>query len=178
MKLRYVIAGVVVIAAALGIFLMQSGSDAALQQEMQWKLAMRAARGTQDDPIARERWEFNRLRDPKTGLIHAGIRAKELAYAALLPSKESLWRKGLAKAQAPFTWTKRGPHNVGGRTRGVAADSRNANILLAGGVSGGMWRSTDDGATWVKTSDASHLHNVTCLAQDTKAGQTATWYYG
>lgn len=178
MKLRYMGAGLAALVVGLGFYFWKSSSDEAMQREIQWKLMMRSARGTADDPIARERWEFMRLRNPETGKIPEGIRAKELAYAATLPTKESFWRKGLAKAQAPFTWAKRGPYNVGGRTRGFAADSRNANILLAGGISGGMWRSTDDGATWTKTTAPTALHNVTCLVQDPRAGQQDTWYAG
>lgn len=46
-----------------------------------------------------------------------------------------------------FTWTHRGPWNVGGRTRALALDISDPTeqTILAGGVSGGMWRSTDGG---------------------------------
>jgi hypothetical protein len=67
---------------------------------------------------------------------------------------------------------------VGGRTRAFGIDVANANILLAGCVSGGMWRSSDGGTSWTKTTVATALHSVTCLAQDTRTGQRATWYYG
>ena len=40
-----------------------------------------------------------------------------------------------------------------------------------------MWKSTDGGATWVKTTGASDLHSVTAIAQDPRTGQENTWYY-
>ncbi len=144
--------------------------------EIQKKIMRKAGSiGSKEDPEARSRWEFQRLHSPSLRAIPAGIRAKELSFASTLPIKDI--SKGLAKGQA-FTWSKRGPRNVGGRTRGFGIDVSDPNILLAGGVSGGMWRSTNDGVSWVKTSDPTHLHSVTTLAQNTKAGQTATWYYG
>lgn len=142
------------------------------------ELKERASRGTDDDPIARDRWEFERLKDPNTGRIPPGIRAKEIAFASTLPTRES--RRGLAKgeqAQA-LTWTKRGPVNVGGRTRALAVDKTNASVLLGGGVSGGMWRSTDNGASWSKTTGSPDIQSVTCIAQDTRSSKEATWYYG
>ena len=35
-------------------------------------------------------------------------------------------------------WIHRGPYNVGGRTRALAIDVLNEDILFAGGASGGM----------------------------------------
>jgi hypothetical protein len=133
--------------------------------------------GTEDNPHARWEYEFMMLRDPKTGTIPEGIRAKELAFARALPSREAMLAKG--QAAAALTWTRRGPYNVGGRTRALAIDVSNENIILAGGVSGGMWRSTDGGASWTRTTDLSNtVQSVTCIAQDTRQGKQSIWYYG
>ena len=50
--------------------------------------------------------------------------------------------------QGSFKWDRRGPYNVGGRTRALAIDISDAtdNTVMAGGVSGGMWRTIDGGA--------------------------------
>ena len=139
--------------------------------------------GTKEDPQARLDYEFKRLRDPKTGKIPVNIRKKELAYASTLPIRNqnhSLYKSGEA-AEGMFVsgnWKLRGPYNVGGRTRALGIDVNNENIILAGGVSGGMWRSTDGGAHWVTTTDPAQLHSVTCLAQDTRSGHNSTWYFG
>ena len=38
-------------------------------------------------------------------------------------------------------WIHRGPYNVGGRTRAISFDVLDENIILVGGVTGGMFRS-------------------------------------
>lgn len=131
--------------------------------------------GSREDPHARLRYEWMMLRDPATNEIPRGIRQRELEFARRLPSKES--QSALNKGQAA-TWVSRGPWNVGGRTRALGIDVSNPNVIIAGGVSGGMWRSADGGATWSKQTAPGSLHSVTCLAQDRRTGQTATWYYG
>ena len=132
--------------------------------------------GSREDPAARARYEWMRLRDPVSGEIPEGIRERELTYARTLPAKEERLLKGSGVAE----WAQYGPYNVGGRTRALALDvsDETANTILAGGVSGGMWRSTDGGSTWTKTTQATQLHSVTCIAQDTRTGNRSTWYYG
>lgn len=49
-------------------------------------------------------------------------------------------------------WESKGPDNMGGRTRALVVDKDNPNILIAGGVSGGIYKSTDGGITWVRKS--------------------------
>lgn len=137
-----------------------------------------ASMDAEGDPLARVRYEWMRLRNPETQRIPPGIRQKELAFAATLPTKESRVKSGaLAKGQL-LTWSGRGPYNVGGRTRALAIDASNENIMMAGGVSGGLWRTVDGGGNWARISPLLGIQSVTCIAQDTRAGQTATWYYG
>ncbi|MFA5511519.1 MAG: hypothetical protein WC313_03630, partial [Candidatus Kapaibacterium sp.] len=52
------------------------------------------------------------------------------------------------------------------------------NIIIAGGVSGGLWKSFDNGQSWIKTSLPHQLHSVTCLTQDKRVGKEDIWYYG
>ncbi len=138
-----------------------------------------ASVGTPEDPNARENYELLRLHDPSTGRIPEGIRERELQFGSTLPKMDisSKSDKSLGKTNASI-WTKRGPFNVGGRTRALGIDVSNENVILAGGISGGMWRSANGGASWTKTTNQDHLHSVTCLTQDTRAGKTNIWYYG
>jgi hypothetical protein len=115
-------------------------------------------------------YNFMRLRNPATGTIPADIRRKELAFAATLPQAEANSRS--------TTWESRGPNNLGGRTRALALDVTNENIILAGQVSGGMWRSTDGGSHFSKCTQPGQLHSTTCVAQDRRPGKTNVWYYG
>ena len=125
--------------------------------------------GHDDDPSARIAWEIQRYADPETGRIPEDIRTAEVAYAATLP---------VAPAARVSDWALRGPLSLGGRTRALAVDVTDDDVVLAGGVSGGMWRSEDGALTWTKTSGPLQLQSVTTLAQDTRPGQTDRWYYG
>jgi len=122
-----------------------------------------------DNPAERVVWERIRLADPATGEIPHNIRQKEMIFAKTLPVSQSL-----SKAN----WLHRGPYNVGGRTRALAMDVQDENILFAGGASGGMFRSADGGLSWNMTTSPNQLHNVTCVAQDTRTGHEDTWYFG
>ncbi len=123
-----------------------------------------------DDPINREIYETKRLVDPVTGKIPKNIRERELQFSRTITS-------GGLKSINATGWINRGPFNVGGRTRAIAVDVNNEDIILAGGVSGGMWRSTDGGSSWTLTTAPDQLHSVTAIAQDNRAGHTNTFYY-
>src|SRR3954452_20881802 len=50
-------------------------------------------------------------------------------------------------------WTPLGPGNIGGRTRVLKFHPSVPTTLFAAGVSGGIWKSDDDGTTWRPTGD-------------------------
>ena len=128
-------------------------------------------RSTPDEEArnAYNRWNDERLKDPATGVVPDDIRRKELGFARHLPARAT------AKS---LTWTQQGPRNRGGRTRAFRVDATDSNTLIAGAATGGIWRSTDAGATWQKTSSPTDLQYVSSIAQDTRAGHTQTWYCG
>ena len=139
------------------------------------------SRKTEGGPDARRAWEEMRLADPATGRIPADIHRLEREFAASLPS---LSRSAILRAEGNEgqigEWGYRGPWNIGGRTRALAIDVSDSNYqtLLAGGISGGMWRTVNDGGAWTLTTGSSQLHSVTSVAQDTRAGHQDVWYYG
>jgi hypothetical protein len=51
------------------------------------------------------------------------------------------------------TWTPLGPGNIGGRTRAILINPQNPTIMYAAGVSGGIWKSVDSGASWNPLTD-------------------------
>lgn len=126
----------------------------------------------------RIQWELERLRDPATGRIPEGIRNRELQFAATHPLRTEF--NGLFKRAGigEYSWTNRGPWNVGGRTRAVAVDVTGDDTILAGGVSGGMWRSSDGGNSWTKTTGPDQSVSVTTIVQDTRPGRSHVWYFG
>ncbi len=131
------------------------------------------------DLISKEslEWERQRYMDPATGQIPFNIYKRSLEYAKSLPGSYNHLLKTGARMQST-EWNRRGPYYWGGRTRGFAMDIRDENILIGGGVTGGVYRSTDGGLTWLKTTLQSETHSVSCLVQDTRPGYEDNWYYG
>ena len=127
------------------------------------------------NPALRADFERTRLVNPQTGEIPADIRTKELTYVLSNPSLIKSGKDKNGNVIQAATWNQRGPYNVGGRTRALAIDRTNENIILAGGVSGGMWRSTNGGASWSQTTGAAQNKSVTDVYQD--PNNTNVWYY-
>lgn len=76
-------------------------------------------------------------------------------------------------------WVERGPNNVGGRTRAIIFDTAaGANAVVAGGVSGGLWRNADITTTgaWTRISTFPEHVNVETIAID--PNNSNTWYVG
>ena len=157
------------------LYLSNESSDS-IEQAISAKKAKRKVKiagmgiGSENDPQNMRNWFSSRLVDP-SGKIPTNVRANELEFAKTLPKNEALIEN----------WIARGPYNVGGRTRAIALDINNENVIMAGGVSGGVWRTEDLGANWTKLTSNEMLHNVTCLKQDSRTNNPenpSTWYYG
>ncbi|MCX6175593.1 MAG: T9SS type A sorting domain-containing protein [Ignavibacteriales bacterium] len=124
--------------------------------------------------IERNEYFFMLLRDPRTNSIPENIREKEIAFASKIPKSEERLMKGL-NALA-FNWKEAGPFDVGGRTRTIAIDIASSNNVIAAGVSGGIWKSTDKGATWYSKSSKTGILSVTSIAQDPRPSFQTYWY--
>lgn len=141
--------------------------------------------GAKENVQSRREYEEMRLANPQTGTIPVDIRNKELAFAKgqLAGVDQNGIRRQAAGADIAdnadaLDWSAIGPENFGGRTRALAIDVTDERILLAGGVSGGVWRSEDAGASWTKTTTTDQLQSVTAIVQDTRPGKENVWYYG
>jgi hypothetical protein len=77
-----------------------------------------------------------------------------------------------------LTWVSRGPENVGGRTRSIVVHPNNPDILWAGSVGGGIWKSIDGGAKWLPMNDVMQNYAVTCLTLDPNDPNYNTLYAG
>jgi len=128
--------------------------------------------GDEDNPNARLEQEYRMLRDINTKRIPDNILNLEQNFAARLPKVSDKDNTN------SLTWIERGPNNVGGRTRALAPDVANPNTFIAGGITGGMWKTNNSGGSWTKTTTNSQLHSATCIAQDVRTGQTSNWYVG
>ncbi len=82
-------------------------------------------------------------------------------------SNAAYWRaRGWQSRLGPEQWRSRGPTNVGGRTRSLLVNPQAPETMLAGSVSGGLWRSTDGGASWQPVDDFLANLAVCSLAAD------------
>ena len=63
-------------------------------------------------------------------------------------------------------WTWLGPGNIGGRVRSILIHPTLTNILWCGSVSGGVWKSTNSGASWLPLDDFMANLAVACMAMD------------
>jgi len=122
---------------------------------------------------------FNLMRDPATNSIPQNIRSRELKYSRSIPTRNGLIKGKAGNASMSSTnspsWTFSGPNDVGGRTRALGIDQRDPDVIIAGGVSGGIWKSTDGGSTWTMKTDPSQNMSVTWIAQDPT--NPDVWYY-
>lgn len=83
------------------------------------------------------------------------------------PGKAQLQNQLKSGNAVSLNWQSLGPDNVGGRTRAIVFDKRDANYntVYASSVAGGIWKSTNLGSTWVKVNQASSNLNVSCMVQ-------------
>ncbi len=98
-------------------------------------------------------WQANRRNNLLTGSVDVRDIDNALNQIALL-------RK--SKAISDLNWTELGPTNIGGRCRAIIFDKNDPNTMYAGGVSGGLWKSTTSGNSWtqVKYSGDSQSNDV------------------
>lgn len=91
--------------------------------------------------------EYNRMlrANPLTGEVDLEevLRVREQVEAASANRAAGL----------DLTWHEMGPDNVGGRTRAFLINPVNPSVMFAGGVSGGLFKTTDGGANWVPIND-------------------------
>ena len=138
----------------------------------------KSAIGSKENPHARKAYEEAMLVDPKTGFIPKDIKRREALFSSKIPRKVLTKNNLRSDGTNEEEWRSIGPHNKGGRTRAIAIDISDEKVILAGGVSGGMWRSEDEGKNWVKTTVPSSIHSVSCISQDIRPGKQNIWYYG
>jgi photosystem II stability/assembly factor-like uncharacterized protein len=100
-----------------------------------------------------------------------GISALEeaMAEAAQLPEHTSVQQTGgtyqtavplggttaglAASATLAGAWQPAGPGNIGGRSRALLIHRTQNNLMWTAGVAGGIWKSTDGGASWLPKGD-------------------------
>jgi Secretion system C-terminal sorting domain len=166
---------IIIITAIVSFLIFENDTDQKVNL-----LKQKSELGSKDNPIKRAEYEYRMLVNPATGKIPQNIRAKEVEFVkSILSVKEQRLSKG-QNVQA-LDFQSRGPVNRGGRVRALGIDIRSTasnSVIIAAGVSGGIWRSTNNGSSWIQTSLPSQINGATCIAQDTRSGYQDTWYVG
>lgn len=86
----------------------------------------------------------------------------------VLKAKQQLDLMSMEKsAQSIINWSEMGPDNWGGRTRAILIDKKDPTYktIYAGAVSGGLWKSTTAGSSWVKIESIAQNINIASIAQ-------------
>jgi hypothetical protein len=117
---------------------------------------------------------FNARKDISTNSMnYSSMLAADLADKAMskTPKKHSL-----SSSLPYFNWISIGPTATGGRTRAILVDNQDPThqTVFAGGVTGGIWRSTTGGSFWgnnfatLSNSQDENMANmnINCIAQD------------
>ncbi|MBK8739284.1 MAG: hypothetical protein IPM02_06895 [Betaproteobacteria bacterium] len=88
--------------------------------------------------------------------------------------EEFVKKRGRAKAAgiAPDRWTALGGGPVGGRIRAILPHPADANTLWLGAATGGVWKTTDGGASWRAVGD-----NIASLTVSTMVIDAANTLY-
>jgi len=182
MRKNYILSLVFVLGASFFYYYSQNQTSEITSQSALWELKtsapLKSKKKTESERqmFAQERllYELNMQKNPLTGTVPMEEKQQELENTLLI-KQEAQQRRRIA----PNTYTSRGPSNLGGRTRALAVDlsDNTGNTMLSGGVSSGLFRTTNGGASWTKVSANDEIHNVTALAQDPRAGHQNKWYY-
>lgn len=129
-----------------------------------------------ENSFLRAKHEWLISRDLRTGTIPEGIHAKELEWLKSQPVNSS----GAFQSVVANSYEAVGPTQNGGRTRTIVHDKRyngsSNKVILAGGISGGIFRSEDGGSTWKFVHPVNEVRSVSTLAQD--PSKPDTWYAG
>lgn len=119
-------------------------------------------------------WEALKYRDHLTMNYGTG-RVEPSDYYNAVKQALALRAAGSRAGALGLNWEEIGPDNVGGRTRAVLVDKDDSHILWAGGASGGLWQSTDEGESWTlvegfRTATSTVYNSIGCIAQGKKDG--------
>ena len=133
--------------------------------ETSTKQAKKTLKQKAEFSLKRLEHELSMQRNPFTGEIPLDEKNEEL--------QNSIKTKKLKSSRKALST------NFGGRTRAVRIDlsDNTSNTILSGGVSSGLFRTTNGGNSWVKVSPNDDIHNVTAIAQDPRMGFQNIWYY-
>ena len=134
-----------------------------------WPPQAAVASPHEDNPFEAAEY-FREQRVQGEGLLPLERYATAMRHAATMRRyslRQGAFVESLPRAPSPFgTWESLGPGNIGGRTRGLVIHPQDSHIMWAGGATGGIWKTTDGGNTWIPVSDFAPVLAINCLVME------------
>lgn len=93
-------------------------------------------------------WRNEQIKNVFTGEVNSRDYFDAVKYANELKFQTANKAGGLLGLE----WINRGPDSQAGRTRAILFDALNPNVVYTGGISGGLFKSTDNGENWVRVA--------------------------
>jgi hypothetical protein len=158
MKRKYSIATAILVSAA---FVAQAGGNKVPG-------SFRLAKSAEEEDKAKIALEAARYRNARLVDVNGEFDLNK--YYQAVEKINARQQSGNRAGALNLNWEFMGPDNVGGRTRAILIDNRDPsrNTVWAGGVGGGLWKSTDGANNWSETN-CCDFQAISCIAQD-KAG--------
>lgn len=85
---------------------------------------------------------------------------------------------GKSRAAAEAVWQSIGPYHVGGRVTALAMHPSDKNIFYVGAASGGVWKTTDHGQTFLSLTDTFATLPTGALTIDPRNAEYVYWGQG
>lgn len=110
-----------------------------------------------DDPAEAEEFErgkrLSAVPDVDPIALYATARERLAALDVYSTRLDGPLRNREIARTSDAAWRELGPGNFGGRVRTLVIHPSESMTMIAGGVSGGVWKTTNGGASWRPTSD-------------------------
>jgi uncharacterized protein (TIGR03437 family) len=137
--------------------------------------AAQTARPANDDdhdhPAQRWQWFVEQRSDP-SGALAGHLRLKALRQMDSMMPRTSQAVRPRAGAAIAGQWTNIGPQPISGnpvssgRIAAMAVSQQNSNVVYVGAADGGVWQTTNGGATWNPLGDQQPSMAIGALAID------------
>ncbi len=104
-------------------------------------------------------WYNQVRRNPATGTVD---------YKDVMRVRQQVAKMEAQKSRSfNIQWENIGPNNIGGRTRAILVDKDNSNIIYAGSVAGGLFKSVNSGLSWEQVQGGALFSNIaiSCIGQ-------------
>ncbi len=135
------------------------------------EIALKDGKSPYDQPAEAAAFFHNKRMPAESKTTYSERLAQAEKESQALPLFSSLLDREMSRDEAvrgagTASWSNLGPGNIGGRTRRLSIHPTSPDIMVAGAVSGGIFRTTDGGANWTATGDGMANLAVCSLARD------------